>query len=217
MADELFKTAPEEVVRYFRSKSDRPAFDWRDVAPEEHAYAYTVAKATSQCILADIRAAMDDAIVNQVPFKEFAAKLQPTLEAKGWWGRKLVHDPRDGKYKLAQLGSPRRLRTIYWANIRTAHAAGEWQCTQRNKAFLPFLVYTLSVSEKRRPEHLGWVGTILPVDDPWWSSHYPPNGWGCKCGVHQIRRREAAGRGYDPNGARRRSCAPGVASAPARR
>ncbi len=65
MPDELFKTAPEEVTRYFRAKSDRPAFDWRDVASEEHAYAFTVAKATSQDILANIRSAVDDAIVSR--------------------------------------------------------------------------------------------------------------------------------------------------------
>ena len=27
----------------------------------------------------------------------------------------------------------------------------------------------------------GWDGTVLPLDDPWWSSHSPQNGWGCKC------------------------------------
>jgi hypothetical protein len=28
-----------------------------------------------------------------------------------------------------------------------------------------------------------WYNLILPADDPFWSTHYPPNGWGCKCGV----------------------------------
>ena len=35
------------------------------------------------------------------------------------------------------------------------------------------------------------AGTLLPVDDPWWQTHYPPNGWGCKCWVRQVSRREA--------------------------
>lgn len=38
---------------------------------------------------------------------------------------------------------------------------------------------------------------ILPVDDPFWNSWYPPNGWGCKCWVRQITRREAETRGID--------------------
>lgn len=98
--------------------------------------------------------------------------------------------------RIVQLGSPRRLRTIYWANTYTAHAAGEWERTERNKRFLPFLLYTLSRAERRRPEHEGWVGIVLRVDDPWWDTHYPPNGWGCQCGVRQISEREARRLGW---------------------
>lgn len=193
---ELFKTAPEEVVRYFRAKRSMPSFDWRDVAPEEHAFSWTVAKSMERDVLEDIRAAVDDAIVNRVPFEQFSQRLTPILQEKGWWGRAIQADPKDGVPKVVQLGSPRRLRTIYWANTRTAHAAGEWERTQRTKRFLPFLLYTLSRAERRRPEHEGWVGIMLPVDDPWWDTHYPPNGWGCLCGVRQISEREARRLGW---------------------
>ncbi len=196
---DLFKTAPAEVVRYFRAKQSIPTFDWRDIAPAEHAYSWTVAKTAGFDVLEDLRAAVDAAIVNRVPFEEFRQQLTPTLQAKGWWGRRIVEDPRDGVPKIVQLGSPRRLRTIYWANVRTAHAAGEWERTQRTKRFLPFLAYTLSQAERRRLEHEGWVGTVLPVDDPWWDTHYPPNGWGCKCGVRQVSGREAERLGWTEN------------------
>lgn len=193
---DIFKTAPAEVTRYFETKKSVPTFDWRDIAPEEHAYSWTVAKSAGFDILEDVRGAVDDAIRNRVPFEQFQAQLTPILQDKGWWGRRKVIDPRDGSQTLAQLGSPRRLKTIYWANTRTAHAAGEWERTQRNKAFLPFLVYTLSAAERKRPEHAGWVGVVAPIDDPWWNTHYPPNGWGCKCGVRQITRRAAEGMGW---------------------
>lgn len=193
---ELFATAPDEVVRYFRSKRSLPSFDWRDVAPHEHAFSWTVAKSMEQDVLEDIRAAVDDAIVNRTPFDQFAKQLTPILQEKGWWGKGIQADPRDGLPRVVQLGSPRRLRTIYWANVRSAHAAGEWDRTQRNKRFLPFLLYTLSQAERRRPEHEGWVGIVLPVDDPWWDTHYPPNGWGCQCGVRQISEREARRLGW---------------------
>ena len=195
MADP-FATAPEEVIRYFREKRSLPSFDWRDVAPQEHAFSWTVAKSMEHDILDDIRAAVDDAIVNRTPYEAFADSLTPILQQKGWWGRRIQTDPRDDMPKVVQLGSPRRLRTIYWANTMTAHAAGEWERTERNKRFLPFLLYTLSRAERRRPEHEGWVGIILPVDDPWWDTHYPPNGWGCLCGVRQISEREARRLGW---------------------
>ncbi|MEN5278708.1 phage minor head protein [Brucella sp. TWI432] len=198
MADnfDLFKTAPAEVIRYFDAKKSKPTFDWRDIAPQEHAYSWTVAKSAGFDILEDIRAAMSDAIRDRLPFEEFQARLTPVLQQKGWWGKKIAVDPKDGTPKVAQLGSPRRLRTIYWSNVRSAHAAGEWEKTQRNKRFLPFLVYLLSVAEKRREEHETWVGIVLPVDHPFWETHYPPNGWGCKCRIRQITQREAERLGW---------------------
>ncbi|WP_273792387.1 phage minor head protein [Brucella anthropi] len=198
MADDfdLFKTAPAEVIRYFDAKHSRPTFDWRDVAPEEHAFAWTVAKSAGFDILDDIRSAMRDAIVHQLPFEQFRQSLTPVLQRKGWWGRQKVVDPADGTPQIVQLGSPRRLHTIYWSNVRSAYAAGEWEKTQRTKRFLPFLVYLLSVSIDKRIEHEAWVGIVLPVDDPFWDTHYPPNGWGCKCRIRQISRREAERLGW---------------------
>ncbi|HQF30078.1 MAG TPA: phage minor head protein, partial [Hyphomicrobiales bacterium] len=199
-ASKLFETAPEEVVRYFDERRSLPSFDWRDVAPSEHALGFTVAKTAGYDVLGDLRAATRQAVVDRIPFEKFRDELEPTLIAKGWWGKKSAIDPKTGETVTVQLGSPRRLRTIYWANTRSAHAAGEWERTERTKAFLPFLLYTLSTAEHKRPLHAEWARkpVVLPVDDPWWNSHYPPNGWLCQCGVRQITRREAVARGYTP-------------------
>ena len=194
-----FTTAPEAVRRYFDDKGQRPSFDWRDIASQEHAHTFTVAKSAGFDVLDDLRAAVKDAIANQTRWEDFAAELRPTLMRKGWWGQKAVIDPKTGEKVKAQLGSLKRLRTIHWANVATARAAGEWERTLSTKTFLPFLRYTLSSAERKRPEHRAWVGTILPVDDPWWQSHYPPNGWGCRCGVRQITRAQAMEQGFDPD------------------
>lgn len=186
MPDELFRTAPREVLDYFDRRPSVPTFDWRDMAPREHALAFTVAKTAGTDVLEDLRGAMRQAIADRVPFHEFRAGLEPLLRTKGWWGKAEQADPTTGVVSTVQLGSPRRLQTIYWANTASAHAAGEWERTQRNKRVLPYLVYEASVSERKRPLHLNWVGTALPVDDDWWRSHYPPNGWNCKCSARQI-------------------------------
>lgn len=193
---DLFKSAPKEVTRYFDGKASLPTFDWRDIAPEEHAFSFTVAKSAGYDILEDVRSAISEAITGKTPFEEFQRNLMPVLQQKGWWGKTLAIDPETGEEKLVQLGSPRRLRTIYWANTISAHAAGEWERTQRNKDFLPFLVYTLSTAERKRLEHEGWVGFVAPVDDPIWNRLYPPNGWGCMCGVRQLSRSEAVRLGW---------------------
>jgi hypothetical protein len=74
-----------------------------------------------------------------------------------------------------------------------ARAAGQWERVQRSKRALPYLLYVRTVSAEPRQEHLAWSGTILPVDHPFWKTHFPPNGWGCKCAVRAVTAREAEG------------------------
>jgi hypothetical protein len=195
----LFTEAPEPVRRYFRERESRESFHWTELAPQEHAKAFTVAKTLGYDVLADIRAAVDDAVVNRRTFEEFRAGLEPLLRAKGWWGKAIQVDPLTGEAVEVLLGSPRRLRTIYWANVYAAHAAGEWDRIQESKRVLPFLLYVRTTAKEPREEHEAWVGTVLPVDHPWWDTHFPPNGWGCKCSVEQISRSRARTLGYDPD------------------
>ncbi|MGL6006218.1 phage head morphogenesis protein [Aeromonas sobria] len=63
-------------------------------------------------------------------------------------------------------------------------AAAQWQRIQRSQRAMPYLLYQLGPSSV--PCHPQWDGVVLPVDDPWWATHFPPNSNGCKCGVRQI-------------------------------
>jgi hypothetical protein len=198
MADSVeFTSEPApEVLRYFRAKGMKPAFDWRDVWGNEHATAFTVAKATKLDVLETLRQAVDDAIAKGETFASFRANLEPKLKALGWWGGKDVVDPETGKEVSAQLGSPRRLRTIYSANIRSAFAAGIWERAQRTKSTRGFFAYRLGPSIVHRPHHVAREGMVYPVDHPIWDTWFPPNGWGCKCWVLQITREDAESFGY---------------------
>ncbi len=198
MPVELTPLPPEEAIRFFRSKGLAESFDWRDVWEEEHARAFTVAKAMERALLEDIWDALDDALANGTGFETFQSELRPRLEARGWWGRSEMTDPLTGETREVQLGSPRRLRTIFDMNLRMAYAAGRWERIEESKALLPLLVFTTSGDSRVRPEHRAWDNVCLPVDDPWWETHYPPCDWGCRCTVLQISRRIAAARGLDP-------------------
>ncbi|MGE4489286.1 MAG: phage minor head protein [Kiritimatiellales bacterium] len=177
---------PKEAVEFFDSKGWKVGFDHRDVWREEHAYAFTAAKAMEVDVLVSIRDAVRQAIAEGQTFEQFQTDLTPTLQKLGWWGRKDEVDPKTGEALPVQLGSARRLRTIYRQNLRTAQAAGQWARVQRTKTGLPYLRYRIGPSEHHRPEHVAWDGLILSADDPWWDTHYPPNGWGCKCWAQQL-------------------------------
>jgi len=44
-----------------------------------------------------------------------------------------------------------------------------------------YLKYVTEEDSRVRPEHAALDGLILPKDDPFWLTHYPPWDWGCRC------------------------------------
>ncbi len=198
MADEsAFPNLPAaEAVDFFERKGFEFSFDWRDVWQGEHARAFTVAKAMTVDLLQVIRDAVSDALKEGKTFAEFADELKPELEKRGWWGKRRMVDPKTGEIVNAQLGSPRRLKVIFNTNMRTAYQAGRWERIQRTKQAFPFLRYVSVMDGRERPEHHGWHGTILPVDDPWWDTHYGPCDWGCRCTAQALNLRQIERKGY---------------------
>lgn len=194
-ADKRAGPVPEEALRFFRAKRLEPSFDFRDVWREEHRAAFTVAKITEHDLLNDVRQAVDEALEKGLTYRDFAKKMRPIMADKGWWGRKEKTDPITGEKKEVQLGSPQRLRTIYHTNLRTARAAGQWSRIQRRKRALPNLIYSEGPAIEHRPSHQAFVGTIRPVDDPFWDTHMVPNGYGCTHTVRQISNGETRRRG----------------------
>jgi SPP1 gp7 family putative phage head morphogenesis protein len=80
----------------------------------------------------------------------------------------------------------RRAETVLRANCETARAQARWRDIQKTKAALPYLMYQTMQDEGVRPSHKALDGKVLPVDDEFWKTHYPPWDWGCRCTVVQI-------------------------------
>lgn len=187
---------PQEAVAYFRRTGYQVSFAWQDMMYAEHARAFTVAKMMRVDLLTMMRQAVDDAIANGTTLEQFQRDMTPLLQREGWWGRQLLVDPRDGQPKSVQLGSPRRLETIYDTNLRTSYAAGKWEQHQRTKRQRPYLRYIHLDSPHPRRLHKAWNGLVLPIDHPFWRTHYPPNGWHCHCTVQQLGDRDLERWGY---------------------
>ena len=115
-----------------------------------------------------------------------------------------------------------RTRVIYETNLRSSYAAGRYRQMKDVAERRPYWRYRHSdVSENPREEHLGWDGLVLRHDDPWWDTHYPANGWGCKCFVETLADRDLRrlGKSGPDSGALRRPargsrrCSPSECSA----
>lgn len=181
----LFGREPVDAIRHLQAKGLRITFNWQEMLDEAHARAFTVAKAMRMDILQDIRRALLEAMQQGKGFREFAQGLEPTLRAKGWWGKGVHVDPDTLEARLVQLGSSRRLWTIYQTNLQSAFMAGRYKRQMEADAF-PYLMYVAVMDARTRPSHAALNGKVYRKDDPVWNAIYPPNGFNCRCRTRAL-------------------------------
>lgn len=167
----------------------QPTFNWWDVWQEEHQTAFMVSGVAQADVLRDIQEQVADAIKNGRHFEDFYRTLQPKLAAKGWWGDVAITDPLTGEQRITRFDKA-RLELILDTNLRVSHAAGRWHEAQRAKRRRPYLMYTTMRDARVREVHRPWDGVVLHIDHPWWDTHYPPNGWRCRCRAISLSERD---------------------------
>lgn len=170
-----------EQIAFFRQKLNLPTRGWRDIERNAHDRAFVVAGAMKSDLLADLRAGIDAAIANGETLESFRKRFDATVARNGWDYR----GPRNW-----------RTRVIYQTNLATSYAGG--RLVQLQQAAADGLLWMYRHSDTvitPRPLHVSWDGLALPASDPWWRTHYPPNGWGCRCYVVGVRRELVERRG----------------------
>lgn len=181
-----FKVPFQAAIDFHRQKVRLPTRTYRDLAGKAHDRGFAVAGATRDALLADLHLAVDDAIAGGMRLEQFQARFEEIVAKHGWTGWTGEGTAR---------GRAWRARVIYDTNLRTAYAAGRYtQMTHPDTVRVrPYWMYVHGDSRtplRPRPQHKGWHGLVLAWDDPWWQTHYPPNGWLCSCGIRTVSRRE---------------------------
>lgn len=160
----LKRPFPEQVA-FFRAKLGKlvPTQTWRDLWQAEHDKAFMVAGAAKADLLADLASAVDKSLFEGGTIQSFRRDFDAIVARHGW-------DFKGGRNW--------RTRVIYTTNAATSYAAGRLAQLQS----FPLWVYKHNDSVLHpRPIHLSWDGLTLPREHPFWQTHYPPNGWGCRC------------------------------------
>lgn len=190
----LFGLPPEEAIKAFEAKGYKLSWDWHDTWREQNARAFTVAKLMRMDVLQDINGALRKSLADGQTEAWFVRRLAPVLQDKGWWGKKIVVGA-DGQAEVVQEGSPRRLRTIFRANLQTAYAAARWKQFQANAADRPYLQYVAVLDDRSRPAHAALNGKVFHINDPVWRVIAPPNGFNCRCRVRALSQKNLSERG----------------------
>ena len=181
----LFGLAPAKAIEYLDSKGLHVGWNWQDTLDEAHARSFTIAKMTQLDLLSDTRKAIMQAMADGTGFKGFEQTIAPVMQAKGWWGQKTVINP-SGDAQRVQLGSPRRLTTIYHTNRRSAVMAAKYQRLCEAIETHPYWQYLHHDSAHPRLNHLALHGAVYAATDVFWTYGFPPNGFGCKCTVKAL-------------------------------
>lgn len=178
MAKELgFKQgAYDEAVKFFQDKLRvLPTKKWDDIKGAMHVRAFTVAGCMQEDILRDFRSAVNAAIEKGESLQDFRDRFYNI--ASKW----RESDPSfDEKMKKPKYGAWRS-KVIYQTNMLTCTAAAQEAQARAMPDVFTHAKYVCMMMPTSRDEHKAWNGTVLPVNDPWWEKHSPPNGFGCLC------------------------------------
>lgn len=167
-------------IAFFRKKLALPTSSWTDIWQAEHDHAFVVAGAMKEDLVKDFQEAVKTAIKDGTTIQSFRKDFDKIVAKHGWG---------------YNGGRGWRTRIIYDTNLRTSHAAGRYEQLQR----LEFWQYHHSPGvENPRPQHVGWDGLVLPKDDPFWNTHFPPNGWRCRCFVTGMSKARMTRKGLAP-------------------
>ncbi|MBI1175660.1 MAG: hypothetical protein GC139_10420 [Sideroxydans sp.] len=172
----MSSTQFSQAIEFYRNKLKLPTSGWTDIWQEQHSHAFVVAGAAHDALVEDLYNAIYQAKWAGGGYDEFKQRFPEIASKHGW----------------AYNGAPGwRSKVIYDTNITQAYNAGRYQQMMAVKEFRPYWQYRHTSIEHPRLQHLAWDGIILPADDPWWDTHMPQNGWGCKCRVDSLSQRDA--------------------------
>ncbi|WP_052166506.1 phage minor head protein [Methylobacter tundripaludum] len=178
--DGKFNLTFQEQVDFFRKKLNLPTEHYDDIIGAAHDRAFVVAGAAKADLLNDLRGAVDKAIAEGKSIQWFRKNFDGIVQQHGWEG---------WTGSDTKAGRDWRTRVIYRTNLSTSYAAGRYsQLTHpdllQSRPYWKY-IHNDTVSHPR-PLHQSWSGTVLRYDDPFWQTHFPPNGWGCRCRIAAV-------------------------------
>lgn len=111
-------------------------------------------------------------------------------------GKKLAFDV-NGVKKTIDVFAPqfKGIEGLYngaWLEVevdlvrKMSESASLWNDIQLDKELFPLLKYVTVGDDRVRDEHVLLDGIVLPTNHAFWTSHFPPNGWRCRCTAEQL-------------------------------
>jgi SPP1 gp7 family putative phage head morphogenesis protein len=150
----------EEAVRLFKGRLSVTKKEWEDLEPKLRFRSFTLAKLETYEAIEKIR----QRLVGAIEKDESLVEIWPELKTEGT--------------------SPFYWETVYRTSIQTAYNAGRRTQIDKDK---PDALELVVIDDQRtsdicRPLY----GLVLPYDDPFWQTHWPPFHFNCRTTVRSV-------------------------------
>ena len=129
---------------------------------KNNAYQFSGAKTLNQVL--ELSSALLDESGSVVSYKDFKSKANEILTTY----------------------NKNYLRTEYDHAFNTSQMSQKWNEAKDNKELFPYLQYLTQGDLRVRKDHEALDLIIKKVDDKFWGTYYPPNGWNCRCNVLSL-------------------------------
>lgn len=171
MADPDLGVIFVEALEYLRDRLAISQSDWLSILNAADQQAQHIVDETVDKMRTDLLAAIEAIFSAGGTVREFAEQYDEITRRHGW---------------STDEGKAGWHSTLIWRmEVFGARAAGRWDQAQRLHKAAPHLGYCfryVTAGDHRvRHNHAKWHGVILPVDHPFWLTHFPPNGFNCRC------------------------------------
>ncbi len=167
---DAFNLPPKEAINYWRKRIPVTRDEWDKMTEAARARAFTVAGLDKLDALNDVWTHLDDMLKSGKSLDDVRANIAALLRGHGV----------DADSPLLRRD---RLDTIIRTNLQSAYQAGHWSQLQETAEDLPYGQYVAVGDARTRPSHMALDGLIYPLDHDFWRTHYPPNGFNCRCTV----------------------------------
>ena len=171
--DGKLKTIPNlEAANLVRAMRPVTREQYDNILPELRARVFVITGVEDQRVIEKVRD-----LVAQVPegvdWKDAKDAIAQELEAD-----------------LGEEGAQRRAGVLLRHHVNQVYQTGRKQALQAQKGIFTHWEYLTVGDENVRDSHRELDGLILPADDPFWDTHFPPWEFGCRCRVRGLLKEE---------------------------
>ena len=172
----------EEAVDYLRGLTPMTGKEYYGLEQAARSKAFSIARESSLDLIKGVKDSLTEVLQEGKTFSQWRDEINSVFD----------------RYGVSRLDN-NRAELIFRQNTQTAYQVGRYRemTSPAIRAVRPYWVYEAVHDSRTRPAHRAMDGLCFPADHEFWRTHYPPNGFRCRCRVRALSAAQVKARGLD--------------------